>query len=243
MLKTRLLLIPALCALPLSLQAQRAERSDSSRSVTETVSGVFGIGSGIFALFSGGGSGDGRSLDGWCAGPCARRASARGVMASDDAMLGNSGESDAADAKTSGRNASEMPHPAASALENASQSAAFHRDAAGSGDPENSPNGNANGPGHSADAPALPWQAAPAAYDADWLGPVQGGNSMNEFGSADGAQSTPTTFQWVAPPAQALAVQQDVNVIVNPEPSTILLMLAGLGTLAYARLRTRRRPG
>ncbi len=241
MLKTRLLLIPALVVLPLSLEAQRAERSDSSRSVTETVSSAFGIGTGLFALFSGGDASESRSLDGWCAGPCARRANARSVMPSDDAMLLNSNASDVAAAKTANRGASDMPNPAASALENASQNAAFNRDAAAPGDDVGSQNGNANGAGHAADAPALPWQAAPAGTD--WLGPVQGGNPMNEFASADGAQSSPPAFEWVMPPASALTVQQDVNVIVNPEPSTILLMLAGLGTLAYVRLRTRRRPG
>ncbi|HYW31113.1 MAG TPA: PEP-CTERM sorting domain-containing protein [Gemmatimonas sp.] len=278
MLKTGKLLLPVLIAFPFALEAQVATERDSSRSVTQPVSGVLGIGAGVFSFFSGGGEGESRSANGWCVGPCYRRAIARSVMQFEDAVPFRSHASDAAldqwpsqsVSPTASAESPSQANAAMQALEMASPSAAFNRpefdaiaertatDNASPPSPSSlarpsaraqqsaSPNAAFNRvPSGTAvttvgDATGLPWQAAPAAQQYEWLGPVQGSGAPIAF-TPETSSASAVSFEWVLPPAPELTVQQDVRVIVNPEPSTILLMLAGLGTLAYIRMR--RRPG
>jgi hypothetical protein len=268
-MKGRLLVLAAVSLLPLTqVEAQRRSRSDRDSSATayHALGAAAGLGGGLLSLLGSRSSDYDGSADGWCVGSCGTTTrNGFGLFLNSGSNQGNARGGVSSLLRVAPARRAMLLETLDDALARAGlrlvggsgnrvwfgtdgTNRAFDRLRSDLATTE-AGNGSFGGTGLRAagtatDAPpsggSTPSNGCIIASCMLGEGSSGGGSVVGNAtaGSALVLDGSPESLFRSSPPAQSLAT--DVNVIVNPEPGTVVLMVGGLAGLALLRRRTRR---
>ena len=265
-MRNRLLVLAALSVLPMTqVDAQRSRsRKDSSATAAQTLAAAAGIGGGLLALLSSSDEAFDGNSESWCVGACGVGGRGSfGFFVTPETMQGTPTRGSTSILRASPRRRAMLLETLDDALTRAGlrivvgsgNSVWFGTDGSNAafeanGTVQGSEGGAFGGTGMS--EVVVRHGATPAGGSAPsdgciiatcmlGEGPLAGSSLVGNSAALllEGNASEALFEGDPSPQPRVRAFGDNVNIIVNPEPGTIALMLAGLAGLAFARRRTR----